>query len=135
VDALVDVTGVCSVQSLDNGHPQSYRLLLRGDDDVRLVEGPPWWTRGRVMAALILVTSILLFSWLWVGALQRTVRRQTAVIQTKLGPRSGPRGAVSQAVRERQRHRLHARSRRRHNIPESRRVQSLRPVCQGGEGP
>jgi PAS domain S-box-containing protein len=84
VDALVDVTGVCSVQTLENAQPQSYRLLLRGDDDVRLVEGPPWWTRGRVMAALILVTSILLFSWLWVGALQRTVRQQTAVIQTKL---------------------------------------------------
>jgi PAS domain S-box-containing protein len=84
VDALVDVTGLCAVQEILDGHPQSYRLLLRGDDDIALVEAAPWWTRGRVISALLLVTGILFLSWLWVAALQRTIRQQTAVIQAKL---------------------------------------------------
>jgi PAS domain S-box-containing protein len=84
VDSLVDVTGLCAVQEIQDGRPQSYRLLLRGDDDIALVEAAPWWTRGRVISALLLVTGVLLLSWLWMAALQRTIRQQTAVIQAKL---------------------------------------------------
>lgn len=90
VDALVDVTGICSVQEVSSAtiigqaRPQSFRLLLRSSGDIHEVEAPPWWTRGRVLAALFVVTSVLVFSWLWLVALQRTVRQQTAVIQAKL---------------------------------------------------
>jgi PAS domain S-box-containing protein len=90
MDALVEVTGVCSVQEvsaptiLGLGRPQAFRLLLRSNSDIRLIEAPPWWTRGRVITALILLSGVLVASWLWLAALQRTLRRQTMMMQARL---------------------------------------------------
>ncbi len=51
----VRVSGVCSVVTGGRGplgglwEPQSFQLLLRGPGDLRLLQGPPWWTPQRVV--------------------------------------------------------------------------------------
>jgi PAS domain S-box-containing protein len=86
--SLVRLTGICLVQVDRSGRGTatipSFRVLTRGADDVQIVRSPSWWNRGRILGALLLVTAVLVLSWLWVAILQRTIRRQTTAIQMRL---------------------------------------------------
>src|SRR4029078_12532638 len=73
--SVVKLTGICLVQ-IDRsrrGTLPSFRVLVRGADDVQILRRPSWWSRGRILSALLLVTGGLMLSWLWVAALQRTI--------------------------------------------------------------
>ncbi|MCX6896400.1 MAG: sensor histidine kinase [Verrucomicrobia bacterium] len=61
----VSFTGVCSVVmgSLMPRNPlhapQSFRVLLRSEDDLRVITPPPWWTAQRILIVASIVVSLL----------------------------------------------------------------------------
>jgi signal transduction histidine kinase len=82
--SLLAVTGVCAIQGGERHEPVTFRVLLRGVNDIAVLETPPWWTPVHtVMLAggLLLTVSVALA---WVGLLRRQVRLQTGVIRQKL---------------------------------------------------
>ena len=60
------------------------QLLLRSAADVRLVRSPSWWKPHRLAAALAAVATVAAVATGWVVLLRRQVRRQLALIETKL---------------------------------------------------
>lgn len=60
------------------------QLLLRSVADLRLVRAPSWWKPARLAAALAAVAGVAGGALAWVVFLRRQVRRQLALIETKL---------------------------------------------------
>jgi signal transduction histidine kinase len=80
----VAVTGVCVVRGDAARVPQSFQLLLRSAEDVRLIEAAPWWTVRRALAAAGGLVAVAGGALVWVGALRRRVREQTAILRGRL---------------------------------------------------
>jgi PAS domain S-box-containing protein len=78
--SLVEVTGVCIVDSDRERFPVSFRILLRSPRDVVTVEEAPWWTRDRALIALGIAGLAAMSVFAWVLLLRKRVREQTAAI-------------------------------------------------------
>lgn len=59
-------------------------ILLRTAADIQVIRHPSWWTSGRLAALLAAVASVALAAAAWGLMLRRQVRRQLAIIETKL---------------------------------------------------
>ena len=86
----VELTGVGVVNYVPGSplpeliRPAGVELILRGPEDVRLLEAPSWWTARRLGIALGAVVAVLAIASAWVMLLHRTVRRQAVHIETAL---------------------------------------------------
>lgn len=84
----VRVTGICRVEtSRDRGfrsRPERVMLLLRGPEDVLLLNTPSWWTAGRLVAAIGLLSALLALVLLWSTLLRRQVTRQAAALSERI---------------------------------------------------
>ncbi|HSY19232.1 MAG TPA: histidine kinase [Candidatus Acidoferrales bacterium] len=65
IGSLVEVTGICLLESGDNGKIKSFRLLLPTSHDVRILEKPSWLTPQRLLISLAVVFGILLVAMIW----------------------------------------------------------------------
>jgi diguanylate cyclase (GGDEF)-like protein len=81
----VRVTGVCFMNGSNNFDARvPFNILLRSPKDLVVIAGAPWWTVGNlfnlvgVLAVLVLAVSV------WVWALRRRVRQQTAAITAQI---------------------------------------------------
>ncbi|MBI4660078.1 MAG: PAS domain S-box protein [Verrucomicrobia bacterium] len=74
----LQLTGICRLQTDEQGTPRSFRVVLRSAEDVVVLERPPWWTSQRVQSALALMGVSILAAVGWAAALRRSVRRRTA---------------------------------------------------------
>ena len=92
VGCEVAITGVC-IMDIENWRPQSpfphiegFTLAVRAPQDVTALSRPPWWTAGRLVAAIAILVGILLAILLWNLALQRLVeRRSRELVREKVG--------------------------------------------------
>ncbi|MGA2186632.1 MAG: response regulator [Bryobacteraceae bacterium] len=82
--ALLRLTGVCTVQRSAERVPQSFQLLLRGPADIEILHDASWWTRDRIITVSSWLAAAISFSAGWIWLLQRRVRKQTAIIHRKL---------------------------------------------------
>jgi len=80
----VRANGVCVVEVGEGRTPRAFRMLIRSPQDIALLQRPPWWTLPRLLWSLGGVSLATLAGWIWVAALGRRVRRQTAVIRQKI---------------------------------------------------
>jgi signal transduction histidine kinase len=75
--ARVAVTGICAVQLgrlgrfTQGGQPESFRLLVRAPQDIRVLRAPPWWTTRRMLWALGGSGIVFLLAMAWALALQK----------------------------------------------------------------
>ncbi len=85
----VRVTGICRVEtSRDRGfrsRPERVMLLLRSPEDLILLKAPSWWTAGRLVAAIGLLSALLALVLLWTTLLRRQVARQAAALSERIG--------------------------------------------------
>lgn len=98
--ARLAVTGICEIDNLssDQGFrsmPTSARVLLRSPADMTVLNPAPWWTTGRLLAALGMATTLLVLAGAWIALLQRQVGRQTNLLRHRI--------AHEAALEERQR--------------------------------
>jgi signal transduction histidine kinase len=85
VNSEVRVTGVCLVRSGGLWHiPQSFRMLLRSQQDIVVLKSPSWWNLRRTLWLLGITAGILLIVVVWMFALRRRVREQMEIIRQKL---------------------------------------------------
>ena len=82
--SLLRLTGVCSIQGGERHEPEAVRLLLRGPEDIELLETAPWWrSRHSFMVAGCMALAIAAALG-WVALLRRQVQTQTKLIRQKL---------------------------------------------------
>ena len=79
----VEITGVCEVLSDENRIPQSLRLMVSGEEDIRLIEGPSWFTAGKMasFAGGVVIASMAILVWVW--RLQRTRNQLAQLLDQK----------------------------------------------------
>ncbi|HKX00191.1 MAG TPA: response regulator [Bryobacteraceae bacterium] len=83
----LQLTGICLIQKDAAGGPQSppsFRLRLRSEDDVVLVESGPWWTRERALSAMTFLLLSTLGFLSWAAILRRQVQGFTTLFRTAL---------------------------------------------------
>jgi PAS domain S-box-containing protein len=84
------VTGVCRIEVGEDWRAgpewraKAFHLLMRSPADVQLLALPPWWSLGRLLWVIGILTAIVLASLLWATVLRRKVRQQTRIIRQKL---------------------------------------------------
>ncbi len=76
----LEAAGICLVQKDDSESDRSFRIQLRSIKDIQILRQPPWWTMGKALAALAVLTLLVLAVAAWVVVLRRRVRSQTAMI-------------------------------------------------------
>ncbi len=79
--SLIQLTGVCSVETDDNGVPVSFDLISRGPQDVVVLERPPWWTFKHALWGLLIAAALISATALWVVILRRKVSEKTSIIR------------------------------------------------------
>ena len=88
---LVQVAGVCDVETDSSRHPVSFRLLTSDPLDFRVLQGAPWWTPEHsawVLATLCLLGTVVVFRWRMLSRakkgleseVQERQRAQTALV-------------------------------------------------------
>ena len=82
--SLLELTGICILQVGEERRPNNFRLLLRNTDDIRLVQGPNWWTPQRTFRGLLILVAFAGAAMGWVWLLQRSVREKTAQIKEQI---------------------------------------------------
>jgi PAS domain S-box-containing protein len=82
--SLLRLTGVCAIQGGQRHEPETFRLLLRGPEDIHLLTAPPWLTSGQAAMLAGGMMLAIAAALAWVALLRRQVRSQTAVIRQKL---------------------------------------------------
>jgi signal transduction histidine kinase/ActR/RegA family two-component response regulator len=78
--SIVDVTGICTVQAAEEtggSATRGFRVLIQSPLDLRVVTPAPWWTLTHTLAALALLSAVVLGSVSWISVLRRQVRSQT----------------------------------------------------------
>lgn len=85
----VQLTGICRIEaSSDKGfrsRPERAHLLLRGPDDLRVLQTPTWWTARRLLTAISVLCGIILLGLLWIAALRRQVSKQSLALRERIG--------------------------------------------------
>jgi signal transduction histidine kinase len=89
--SLLELTGVCRIQDVlfpdNNGNrvaPNSFSLLLRSAQDVRVLQRAPWWTPARLLGLIGGLVLIALLAFAWVLMLRRRVRQQKESLRESL---------------------------------------------------
>jgi signal transduction histidine kinase/DNA-binding NarL/FixJ family response regulator len=83
----VRLTGVFDAESWQGRSvwgATDFRILLRSDNDVLVLQPAAWWTTDRALAAAGLAMLLMTASATWAALLRRKVKQQTATIQRKL---------------------------------------------------
>ena len=79
------LTGISVVRlGQDRDHPTEFRLMLRGLDDIAILQKPPWWTLGRLVWILAVLAAITALAVAWGVVLRRRVRAQTEIIRLRM---------------------------------------------------
>ncbi len=90
VGSSMDVSGVLSLVVVPywlggkSDKPESFSLLLRNADDLRVVTPAPWWNQQRLTWAAVALGISALLLLVWSQTLQRTVRKQSKRIENDL---------------------------------------------------
>jgi signal transduction histidine kinase len=84
----LEITGVCDTESAalplgttakEKAALASLNIWLRSPGDVKLLQGPPWWTWKRTALLISSLSTILSAALLWVHLLRRRLERQKAL--------------------------------------------------------
>jgi PAS domain S-box-containing protein len=84
IGSLLEVTGVCSIQTNGQGDPSGFKILLESPDNIAVLARPSWWTVTRVSSLLIVFAVIILIGTLWVRVLRRRVEERTEALRATL---------------------------------------------------
>jgi signal transduction histidine kinase/CheY-like chemotaxis protein len=103
--SLVHVTGVVRVEPRKLAGPvggtgvavQNIRLLLRGSEDVVVLQSAPWWTLTHALWLLAAMIAAVVIVLAWAFVLRRRVLTQTAVIRGQLQTEASLRAAAQAA--------------------------------------
>ncbi|MGH9395793.1 MAG: ATP-binding protein [Terriglobia bacterium] len=82
--SLVQVTGICVVDTDITGQTISFKLRFGGSRSVVILQKPSWWTAGRTLDLGGILALAILGALGWVTILRRRVLGQTEIIRATL---------------------------------------------------
>ena len=82
--SLVRVTGICVNQIDSLLRVTDFRLILRSENDVTVVESAPWWTVGRALVLLTVFVFGIALTLTWIVILRGRVDEKTETIRATL---------------------------------------------------
>jgi signal transduction histidine kinase len=68
-------------------HANSIELLLNSPADVQLLARPPWWTLGRLLTMVAILTLGLGLAFVWINLLRAQVERRTRQLRREISER------------------------------------------------
>jgi signal transduction histidine kinase len=104
----LSVTGVCSLTrgegvSVDGQPQRRLSLVLQSLDDLRVIRAASWWTQGRLLTALAVASTLLLFLLGWSALLRRAVEVKSAKLASEMRARRDAKIEFESTLRERNR--------------------------------
>ena len=101
--SLLRLTGIYQVQldaeqlnPVESVDPNTFLLMLRTPEDIRILKNAPWWNQERVLYILAVVLFIAAFAMVWVTMLRRQVRLKTAELRRAMDAAEQANRAKSQ---------------------------------------
>ncbi len=101
--SLLRLTGIYQVQidpdqliRVEDVDPDTFVLMLRSPEDIRVLKHAPWWTQERVLYMLAILLLVAGFAMVWVTILRRQVRSQTAALRKAMDAAEQANRAKSQ---------------------------------------
>jgi PAS domain S-box-containing protein len=82
--SLLEVTGICVLKRRLESQGNTFQILLRSIQDVRVLRPAPWWTTARLVGVVGFLFLILLVASTWGITLRRRVNKQILHIQARL---------------------------------------------------
>ena len=79
--SVLEVSGICTVETDENREPTMFQVLLRSPDDVIVRQRPPWWNLTRTLTLIGALVTVIVGTLAWVKLLSHRVRAATAVIR------------------------------------------------------
>jgi diguanylate cyclase (GGDEF)-like protein len=86
--SILRLTGISSAQidptklyRLLQEDPATFKILLRGPDDIIIVRSAPFWTPGTTVSVLAFFSLLIVVILAWVSVLRRRVRKQLAALE------------------------------------------------------
>lgn len=82
IGSVLDISGVCTITyDADEADDDFVRLngfdvIMRGPSDMRIVDTPPWWTTGRLLAAVALLLAAMAGMFVWNRLLNARAERR-----------------------------------------------------------
>jgi len=82
--SLLEVVGINVFKRRPESRGSSFQILLRSDQDVRILRQAPWWTAARLVGVVGFLLIVILGAGAWGMTLRRRVSKQEQLIQTRL---------------------------------------------------
>ncbi|TWT83187.1 Signal transduction histidine-protein kinase/phosphatase DegS [Planctomycetes bacterium CA13] len=103
VSGVADIAYAPPDETANLAMPTRVNLLMRGDYDIDILSHPSWWTVQRLFAAILIVTAIALFAFVWAFTMRRTLAKQTDRLALEMRNRRDAaiefQGAISERTR------------------------------------
>lgn len=84
IGSLVEVSGICMLESDDMGKAKSVRVLLPSSYDVRVLREPGWLTSEHLLESLAVVSAILLVAISWSVMVSNKNSRLKSLVSEKV---------------------------------------------------
>jgi signal transduction histidine kinase len=93
IGSLIEVSGVCLLDSDENGKINSIRVLVPTNRDVRILQKPSWWTPQRLLIGLAVLVVVLVIAI----TLVVLVSKRNTALQVVIGEKVKAQEALQQA--------------------------------------
>jgi len=82
--SVLRIWGVKRVEANERGEIRSVTIAMRSAGDVEVIDVPSWWTPARYWTAILILASGTLLFLTWLLALNKRVKKQTALIKEQI---------------------------------------------------
>jgi signal transduction histidine kinase len=93
IGSVVEVSGICILESDEDGKIKSLRVLLPTSHDVQILERPSWLTTRHLLASLAIVSGILLVAISW----SVMVSKKNSKLESLVGEKVAAQNELQQA--------------------------------------
>ncbi|MDB6017158.1 MAG: integral rane sensor signal transduction histidine kinase [Pedosphaera sp.] len=93
IGSLVEVSGICLLESSDAGKTKSIRLLLPSADDIHIIEKPSWLTPQHLRTGLVIISLVLLVAIGWTVM----VSKKNSILKSLVREKEAAQGELQQA--------------------------------------
>jgi signal transduction histidine kinase len=93
LESTVRVSGVCFTEINSDGKLKSFQILMRGPDDIQVLQRPGWLTPRRLLIGFLIMSSVLIVIMSWSVVLSR----KNAALNFLIGEREQAQRALQQA--------------------------------------
>src|SRR5665213_185396 len=93
IGSLLEVSGICLLDSSDDGKIKSLHLLLPASDNVRILQKPDWLTPQHLLASLAAVFAVLLAAVSWTVM----VSKRNSILKSLVREKDAARTELQQA--------------------------------------